>query len=666
MNSFITTFDPRVVIEELRQLIQVVTDILSNPQLLDVVDGLYKVLEQVNAELGTFSFKPATDAVVEAIGIVEGVLEIASSLPLPDSVRSELEAALRALPPSLAPITGEITGGFESLINEGPKPILSEIKEGPARLIDVVQGYSPEQLIGDELSRPYTEFLDSMVAFRPSELLRPVQEALDGLKTQLNQAANPAQFLQPLEEPFDELMGLLDQFNPQELIQPLQEQLQSGIHSITEHLPLEETDAVFDQIGEITARIAQVVAAGLEFRNLVQTFNAQMAGLADGESQIQDLSNEIASKIDQVSDISELSDAASEVEGALDSIMAAPLQQVVETPLDTLIAKLDDMQTSTRLVDLVTAQRGFPRRELDALPGSPEKSAILALLEGFDPLDESFTVPLNALHTWRAELDVAKTDLASFFADWDDRYHGAQSPLTELRRPDLSAAEIKTLLSETLQREFSELFAPIFKVMNHFQDMFNALFSELFALLDALQATVADFLAIADSLQDLRGAINRLVQTLEDFDISFIATEIQSLFDGLKLKLGLFHPARIAAIVGRAFDDLLSLLDVNELLGADQLDRNYAGLLEILEDLNPGTLVTDLVQPEFDKILVFLARFDLSAPIDTFLALLDTLGQELETELTQTAEAYESMMNAVPSGVSSGAAVSAGVAGGAG
>lgn len=186
------------------------------------------------------------------------------------------------------------------------------------------------------------------------------------------------------------------------------------------------------------------------------------------------------------------------------------------------------------------------------------------------------------------------------------------------------------------------------KVIDHLQQFFSFLLDAAADLVQDLTDQVSDFLSIADTLEQLRNSINSLVTSLEEFDISFIADEIRDVFDGLINKMEILRPSKIAGILDLAFDDLLSILDLNQLLGTDQLEQDYLQVLNHLRKLDPGTLVTDLLQPEFDKVVNFLERFDLTEQIDTFLERIETLKQQLADELERTSKAFDQMIDNVP------------------
>jgi hypothetical protein len=649
INGSLSSFNPKLVIDELVRLIQTLTNILSDPVLLDTIETLRNGLDSINEELGKFSFKPTTDTIVDLIGVVKEALSIASSLPLPDGLKSQLEDALGVLPETIRPATTTIGDELGNIVEDGPAAILLAIKDQPAKLVKLVEAYSPEKLIGDKLSRPYNEFLATMERYHPSALLEPVQDVLDDLKERVDEVANPKQFFDPLVPPFNQLLESFDAFDPHKLIEPIQQQITAGIHAITSQLPLEATNDIFDHIAEITGKAREGLAVGMQFRDLLQDIKERLGGMADAEAQVEAFINEITSKLDGVTDISSIGDAVNQIRESVESIKAAPLKALLNEPAGALVARLNALQPKTRMVNLISAQRGFPRAQLNALPDSPEKTALVELLNGFDPMDASFTAPLDALDRLPPRLQTAKANLETFFTDWDTTYHRPNSPLTKLSQLSVTVPALKQMLGEAIRKQLAEPLSGVFKIVEHFSALLDTTLAELVSLLDDLDAKITEMLSITDSLEEIRVAINHLVDTINGFNITFLADEIDELFGAVKTKLETLNPAHIGAAVEETFNHLLDLLNVNALLGADELDREFDKLLALLRSLDPKVLVTDAVQPEYDKILDFLKKLDMSQPIETFVARLLSLVEELKVELDRVADAYEEMIDNVPS-----------------
>lgn len=650
INNFVAGFDPTVILQAIVDLMRVLTDVLGDPVLQDTIARLKGGLQSVNDELAEFSFRSVTDVVVDGIGVVKGVFEIGLRIPMPDSVAEEVRKALNALPDGadLRGITDTLEDGLEDIIEDGAKPVLVAIKDKPAEFVAVVEQYSPDRYLGDRLSAPYQEFVNELEAFKPTVLMEPVSTALDGLLEEVKQAADPTQVFSVLQGPFDTLYQALDGIDPQALIQPLQEQLTAGIHAITEHLPLDAADEAFGQVNSIAKEIEHAVDAAAEIRDMLASIDARLAGLSDAEAQIRQMGDEVAAKVQTISNMGPITAALSAVEDAIDAAQATPLRTALFTPLDTLLAQLQALNAQQRLVALVQAQRGFPLAALQAMDPSPERDQLLTILTGFDPMDDAFTVPLGTLEDRKLAFQQARTALEAFFPLWQARYFQPNGPLSRYRRKNLSLAQLKTLLETTIREQLTDTLAPIFKVVQQFQAMVGALLSEIVELITSLETQVNGLLAINDALEQLRQAIHGLVADLESLDITFIATEIQDIFDAVKVQLQAINPQTIANLLKTTFDHLLDAIDPDTLLGLPALDSRHQQLIDLLRARDPKVLLTNTVQPEFDKVLNFLRLLDMGLYIETFLERIEALQAELTVELDRTVDAYEEMIDAIP------------------
>lgn len=651
INNFIAGFDPRVILQAIVDLIQVLTNLLSDPVLQDTIARLKGALESVNTELGNFSFRSVTDVVVDGIGVVKGVFEIGLRLPMPDSVASEVRKALNALPNGndLRGITDTLESGLEDIIEEGAKPVLLAIKDKPAEFVREVEQYSPDHYLGDRLSAPYQEFVGKLEALKPTQLMAPVSTELNRLLDEVRRVADPTQVFSLLQGPFDSLYNALDGIDPQALIQPLQAQLTAGIHTVTEHLPLDAADEVFGQVDSIAQEIKKAVDAAGDIRDVLALVDTRFASLSDAEAQVRQMGDDIVAKLNSVSDMSAITAALTSVEASLDAAQSAFLKPEILTPLDALLGQLDSLDAQNRLIALVQAQRGFPLASLQALDTSDEKDALLALLADFDPMDDAFTEPLSILEDRKESFQSARTILTAFFQQWQTRYFQSNGPLSRYRQKNLSLPQLKNLLETTVREQLTNTLAPIFKAVQQFQALVNAILDELIALITSLETQINGLLEITDALERLRQAIHGLVEGLENLDITFIATEIQDIFDAVKIQLQAINPQTIANLLKTTFDHLLDAIDPNTLLGLPVLDGKHQQLIDMLRSRDPKVLLTDTVQPEFDKVLNFLRLLDISGIIQTFLDRIESLQTELTSELDRTVVAYEAMIDAIPS-----------------
>ena len=224
INGFVAAFDPATIKKPVEDLISALTGILSNPVLIDTIHRIKDILNSVNTDLGNFSFRPVTNVVIDGIGVVKDVFGIVARIPMTDSIRQDISEALHIIPESIRPATKAITGALEEIVEAGAKPLL-EIKDKQAELVEVVLQYSPETYLGDRLSAPYQAFVSELEKLKPTALMKPVNDALQGILDDIREAADPTQVFGVLQEPFNIVYHALESIDPQALIQPLQKLL---------------------------------------------------------------------------------------------------------------------------------------------------------------------------------------------------------------------------------------------------------------------------------------------------------------------------------------------------------------------------------------------------------------------------------------------------------
>ncbi len=651
INGFLDQLDPTVVVQALKNILSTFTDLLGNPQLLDAIDSVKAALDTVNGELGTFTFKPGTDIVVQGIDIVEKALQIASALPLPDSIKKELRDALNKLPRSLDPAVVIISDGLDEIIDEGPKPVLLQIKNGPAKLVEIVSAYAPEKLVTECLGTTFQDLLTEMERFKPTSLLVPIQQALDVVKTEIRRIADPTEALKPLQAPFDELILLIDAFDPDAIIAPLNDQLQDGIQAIIEILPINAANAIFDQVAAVAVRLQDASDTLTSLHDFMESLRLRLAGLANAKQQAQALGLAIAARIDQVSNIGPVTAAMTGLGLALADIHAAPLLTRINDPLAVLTAQFGGTNAKLKLAQIAAKLQTFPEDELRSLAGTPARDTIIAFIDEFAPISAAIAAPFDLIDTLPAQLLVGRDALATYLQDWDQRFLPAAGPIIQLHRPALTAAELKTMLSDTVEQQLTHTLEPIMQIVGYLQQAVDGVVLQVAQLIQDVNEVLVDIIAITDALEELRDAANVLIETLLGFDLSFLSDGFRLIFDTIKDEFSAFSPAHIGEILGRAFDEILAILEIDELLGAAALDDEYHEIIENLRRLDPGKILIEALQPEFEKVLAFLLRFDLTIQIDAFLANIDRLKIELVAELNRVGDAYEGMWDAIPSSI---------------
>ncbi len=649
IDTVISGFDPEDVIDALKKLLSDLTSVLAAPEVTEALGKIRQAIETAAQQIEALSFQPVTDQVVEGIGEVTTALKGVDPSQLNPALKIALNAAVAVLPKDLSPLTDPLVDEFGQLIETGPKPILQLIQKQPEKLLNQIRQYSPDQLIGDQLSKPFQRVIEELEKFKPSQLLQPVQEALDGFKDQLRQRVDPGQLLAPLEDLFNQCMAQFDKLKPGELIKPLEGIISDAIDQLIDALPVDEFLEIFD---DLLARIEGVTGLARGIRSLVETITGMLNALEDPEGQLRTWLNSILALIDGMGDVSTLQPSFDRVAAGVNRLKASSLRAALESAILPLKAGLAQLGPRTSLNALSAAYRNIRREAVMALPDSAEKTALAALLDRFNPLDPDFARVFEGLEAWREDLSTHEAAFRSLLDHWDLRFHGPAGPLADFVRPAVTAEDLRGILQEAMEQEVIRPLGHMAGVLAVFSSAARGPLQEITLFIQELETKVESLLLGPDSLGGIRDTLDGLVQRLRDLDLQFLVRELQEVFDGVKARLQAVSPSAIRALVENTFNEALDLLDLSQLLPQteiDRIDETYQKIIEDLKKLDPKKIIVEVVQPEFEeKVMPILETFDLSELMARVIEWVDRLDEELRDDLEEVDKAYGDMLNAVP------------------
>ncbi len=636
------------VVDAVRDVIERFGDILGDPQVVAALGAASKALDEAAAALKAISFSSVTDEVVADIGKVTAALQKIDPNALPDALRGQLKSAVAVLPTDFDPIVKTISDQFDELMESGPKPFLATIQDKPDLLATRIQDFSPEKLVGDKLAGPYSSLIEELADFRPSQLLTPVQDALDGVAERL-EAMNPGKLLEPVESLHADLLNGFSKLDPAELIAPVAEQFSSVIDLVVGAVPANDLlDALDPVLGFVQTLVDRLDAV----RSVLQKLTDLLHGLTSPEQQVQQLLAPIVTRIGQLADSAALSPAFDQIREAVTAVNGSSLQNVLLTPLDTLQARLNDLDPSRLHAAVVRAYRDFPRAAVDGLP-TPQRTQVQAFLDAFDPRTPVFSRPFSTLQTWRGQIDEQRAALVAFFPTWDALYHRPDGPLSEFVRDGIATDELRDMLEETLTSAFAGPMKLVFGLLDRIGGFVRGIVTAIGGFVDHVQSQLADLLLVPQAFTAISDALQDLVGTLQGLDLSFLADEAKPVFTAVRGQLEALDPTQIRAAVEAAFAELVGALKLDKLLPAGtlkQLDQTYEHVLDTLRGIDPTKLIVDVVQPEFEEAIEPLLEviLSLSELIKVLVERLDSLSDELTQGLSKTGDAFEKMVAAIP------------------
>ena len=649
ITSAVNGFDPQAIVGALQDAIHSVAGVLQAAEVQDAMATIRGVIETATERINAISFSPVTGSVVVEIDAVTALLQKLQPDALGMPAKLALTGAVALLPGDLAPVTDPVENSFAQLVEAGPKPLLLQVRSQPQRLLDQVRRFSPAELVGSELGQPVAALLRELEAFQPSHLLAPVQQALAGLKAEIAQRADPAQAFAPLEAAFAKLLVRVDALNPAALLQSLDAKLSATVNQVIDALPADEIVALLD---ELLLTVGHVGAMAAGARQALQSLQARFANLAEPEAALRAWFAPLRERLAAINDISAFMPDINAINAAVEKLRAQALAGTLDAVAAPLSAGLNTLDPARRVADLALARRAIAPAALAALPDSPAKAAIQALLARFDPLAPGFARPFEGLQDWRADLTRDRAAFADLLQSWDRRLFSEHGVLNGLAQPAASAAGLRQLIDEALERE---VIRPLVALVTAFAQSVAAaapVVAQIAALAQAIEDKLAQFVTGPAALGGIRDALAALVQRLRGINLNFLVDELDGVFQQVKGKLQAVGPSAVRATVQQAFDQALQALDLSRLLPADALaalDDDVAALLNTLRALDPQALVVNTVQPLYDEqVLPLLEAFDITPVLTALIARLDELKLELAAEFDKVNGSYQRMLAAVP------------------
>lgn len=642
-------FDPTAITAAITQAIDAIKSVFEDPALQDALRQIGK-LKDIAAALQKLSFKPATDTVIGGIDDIRGALEKIDPASLQDPMPQMLKTAMEVLPRDITVVTDPVIDGFGELVEKGPLPLLEQLKDIPSQLTQQISQYDPQHLLGDKLTEPYRQLLEQVEAFSPSDLLKPLTDEFEKLKQQLLQSANPGQLLQPLVEAHQQIAKDIATLKPGNLVEPIDQALQEATSSITDAVDL---DALLKPLDDVLEKIKSWVDAGKQSVSVLTTFAAKLGDLADPATQLETWIGDVFATIpDNIAIPAELTAAFTGLGTAIDNSRAAPLQTAIDGAFATTTAVLQTLHAQTALTLLVQRVAAITPAQLNALPDSANKTALLNLLGGIDATSDNFAGVLRQLAQLQATLTAMRDDFTARFTNWDARYHADGGILATLKVANASIADIKTLIRTAIVDQFA---APVLGVLTKaraIQTMANTIAQSVTALTTALEAKITVLLAAPQALLDLKNTVQKLIDDIGAINLDFIQDAVNAIYDSIREKFNALNPKSLQKSLDEAFKKMLDALSFDAIVplnALDDLDADFYAVVGKLKALDPETLLVQPLQQIFDNdIKPIIDTFDLSPALNTIVDRLKPLEDELRSEMDRVNTAYQAMLNAAP------------------
>lgn len=631
-----------------------VETILAALDMETLVKGMQTGIQSVVDALKQVDLDPYFDTAIDAMDTVSSVIEAVPLSLLPDDMEADLHRAIQPVK-SIdfdQDVRQILIDKLETMLAKVDTDILGEIDRMAGEIVAFLQEHNPRETLED-LERDYFDpLLAAIAAVNPEEILRPVTEVLDDIKTRIGDIDIRGLVVEQIDSVFTEIIGYYDQCDPEPLLAPVVTEVDTfrnriieltGIATWADHLDtlqgqlsdwLDRIDfnRVLDEIDAVYTSMLRSMGKDADGATIMGGF---IAGLLSGSVSLRGSSYQTV-----VRWISGAEDGVETVHTLISRGLA---------DLRAILALVDSMRPEIVAAEAMTCYRSV-KQAVDGLPADhPLRQQLAQPLAAGSPADLMAPIIAN-LSAYRSRLDDGIRSLDQLATSGFSQITTASQAV---RAVFLPLRDVQWQLV-VLARRFGidPVDKPLLVVIGEilaflrpgtalapFNSVVAALKTKLHELIDGLITPIKEAISQVQTLLDtiniklisdeLKAIHTQIRADLLAFQPSLLLAEPLDAFDGLKDGLIGFDPF---APVRTAIDTFK--LEAGELLGADSL-------------LRPSVMFAGLLA-QYERILGLAAQLNVRDALQPVLAELEAIKEQLDSGLGETGEAFTRLQEALP------------------
>ena len=636
--------------------------------LKETVDGISQTVVTISTGLDKIEFAPVIDATVEAVNVVTDILNTVAPLLVSDDLKKKLAEATAFLKEiDFDKIRDTLVTAFDEILASVDEEALGQFKVEYQKVIDGVDKFDPAPALRELQEEIFNPLIAELQKIKPAELLKPIQEGYDTAADALK-GFDPAETFSFITKFFDDLLAKFHEISPAKLLEPIEKALDDVRNKINSVLRIDDLLAMINGVSNfllpfidqfsVTQLFDALDSGFTTLKTLLTEFDFDPATLLSMPANIlRQIFSATGLEIDTngvVAFFEALKSDAGTIAARLSSIqqtLAAGQAQLgrldLKNYLTTLRARYDEVNASLALhaaVGAVQLQLAGQARLLDPMPLlSPLIPKVDRVKQTFAARSQEFANAVSGLSSAVAPAEAVIDALRSLISPLDLLKEMIFEPLQKLVGAPATTSARELLVQVLDQINPAQWKAELQPLMLNIQTKLKALFGE---------AVLGPFKSTLNSIKD---QINLL-------DVKFLREAIEQVFGEIEAVIQQFNPTPFIEEVVATYKRILGLLDkLNPAQFITEIDQLYANdVVGLVKSISPEQLLLPVLQELFQKIKGLLVSLDIEVIFKPVLERLRTLRDQLAEGLTKAGDAFEGLVNAIPSG-SGSAAASAGV-----
>jgi tetratricopeptide (TPR) repeat protein len=617
--------------------------------------------------------KPYFDTAVGAIDIATGVVEAVPFDLVPDSMKSDVDAAVRPIKQVDAQaFAGKVKNVLQ--IEDGEfglrdelEAAISDIQDAYEELIQFIRDHDPRIALA-EVDDRLDELAERVREIDPALTLEPVRQVVDQVKEAIS-GFDLDVFLDPVRAVFDQILAAIEEYSPARFIEPIEQRLDEARTALITQIKLDSWSEVLDELHQRAlgvidkldpARLESHVAAALtELQVLVTRFPQARAGGAFGQVittllgalDVRLAPSAFEAVLEWLHDgsgtaalmqrIASIHGAVNTVAQAVSSIDLAAIGTELTSRANELGQAVDGLiaRLPADSAERVALEAARPRLEVGAALGALEanRQRYAAALQQTTRFAETLS------RTGLSEVDVALAELREVL-----------SPLAQARA---KLHELLSLIGITpgagvagVLRQVLAV-APPARLAGMATPIVQALRDRIDALLTAILTPIKD-------------GIGHIRTTVDAIDLTPLREAVDAVVGEIVEQLQTLHPDELLREPIEAFEALQQqLVESDPLETIIEILTNLRNLIDqVLTKLELETLLASPLAI-YDHIVAELGKLNIEGLLDPVLDQLDVIAQQVDEGLDSTVASFERLQDALPEagGGGSGGGASVGV-----
>ncbi|EPF21347.1 MAG: hypothetical protein EWV58_22010 [Microcystis aeruginosa Ma_MB_F_20061100_S19] len=636
--------------DKIAEFFKQITSVLNDPQIQYIRTSVQQGIEAITENLSNVSLKPVFERVLTEIADVKTKLATVNVSQLNDLLKKALKLALDELRKIdfAQDVADKLKEEFHKILKDSTG--LIKLLQGKYQeIVAQIKQFAPGTLIADKLAPSFEKLVAELEEFEPSKLLNSLKKLYDSLLNKLK-ILSPKALLSPLSTCYSKLMDSLRSLSPQDLITPLNNLL-SQFTSLLDRLKIEEfifqANSNFSKIKTLIGNVSPGQA--LQNSDFWQKFKQlQSQGknlLENGEKQIDQCLEDLIKLVpDETLDtLTSLLDQLQQMRAIIDNQMTHPsvqrLQEIAASLKEQSFAKGVTELTKRWLAEKQRFNEITPPPEL--VEDYNQLKAKLQLLSPIQVLGEAttkverFTTRLSAVQT---ELTRGQQDLSNLLTPYQDKL------LAILPQQATTAVDfLRYSFAWQIGRPGKKLLGTLKQKLAQLDQLFIAIEAIALKFTVPLEALTAIPGNIGESLLEIKKKITAL-----NFD--FLQDELQTVIDAVINQLDSLNPDTLLDALEKVYQNLINTIKgLYPTAAVEKLDDIYKNIvLEKLKALHPQETIAKPLDNEYQKIRELQEQLNLDKIFDALIGKLDTIEQELDDGLKQTATAFNQLLQALP------------------